>query len=134
MTDSTTTNIFIQPTQEYLQKRMGHHWNPVSVDPTEYGMLGEPMTIMPVFEGHKPTHYQSSPLSAAVASVVADRLAAYGFTNPAHFTKVDTGLGYTVLLLTKDGVLKALDAPQFKEATRHLPIIGDTGIASKAKG
>jgi hypothetical protein len=132
MKSYTTAEIFSRPTGLFLEKHIGHPWYTRSVDPDEYGMLGEPVSILPVSSTYSATHYQSQPLSPEVATITAERLGEFGFTNPEHFTKIDTGLGYTVLLLTQAGVAHALNHETFKKDTTHSPIIGDTGIREKS--
>ena len=62
----------------FLEKHLGHTWNPVSVDPNEYGMLGEPISIMPADTTHTATHYKSTFLSEDVATMVAEKLGEFG--------------------------------------------------------
>ena len=133
--------------QAFLRKHMGHAWHQVSVDEHEYGDLGEKVQIRLADDKHSTTHFQSTVVTEDVAVDIADKLTAFGFTNPADFTKIDTGAvvdtGLSVehgstpnrsnhgflILFTKEGAERATINEKFVLGTKHIPIITDTGIA-----
>lgn len=118
-------------TSEFLHKRLGLSWDPVSVGAEEYGIRGKEVSIEPVSRFHSATHFKSSPMSQEAADETASKLGDLGFSNPDHFTKIDTNGAGIILLLTHDGVALAKTSEALARKTAHLPLIRESGLSQK---